>query len=90
VPGAVFRREGDYWTVAYAGQTAHLRDVKGLSYLACLLRRPGREVHVLELVRDAEGLPAEPARGLSSGAMLEAGLRRSRLDEADRLFDPQA
>ena len=89
-PGAVFRREGDYWTVAYAGQTAHLRDVKGLHYLACLLRRPGREVHVLELVREAEGLPAEPARNLSSDALLEAGLRRSRLDEADRLFDPQA
>jgi tetratricopeptide (TPR) repeat protein len=90
VPGAVFRRQGDYWTVAYAGQTAHLRDMKGLHYLACLLRRPGREVHVLELVREAEGLPTEPVRGLSSGAMLEAGLRRSRLDEADRLFDPQA
>jgi tetratricopeptide (TPR) repeat protein len=88
--GAVFRREGDYWTVAYAGQTARLRDVKGLRYLACLLRRPGREVHVLELVREAEGVPAEPARGLSSDAVLEAGLRRSRLDEADRLFDPQA
>jgi tetratricopeptide (TPR) repeat protein len=90
VPGAVFRREGDYWTVAYADQTARLRDVKGLRYLACLLRRPGREVHVLELVREAEGLPTEPARGLSSGAVVETGLRRSRLDEADRLFDPQA
>jgi tetratricopeptide (TPR) repeat protein len=89
-PGAVFRREGDYWTLAYAGQTAHLRDMKGLHYLACLLRRPGREVHVLELVREAEGVPAEPARGLSSDAMLQTGLRRSRLDEADRLFDPQA
>jgi tetratricopeptide (TPR) repeat protein len=90
VPGAVFRREGDYWTVAYGGQTARLRDVKGLRYLACLLRRPGREVHVLELVREAEGLPAEPARGLPVDAVLETGLRRSRLDEADRLFDPQA
>jgi eukaryotic-like serine/threonine-protein kinase len=90
VPGAVFRREGDYWTVAYGGETARLREVKGLRYLACLLRRPGREVHVLELVREAEGLPAEPARGLFSDAVLETGLRRSRLDEADRLFDPQA
>jgi eukaryotic-like serine/threonine-protein kinase len=90
VPGAVFRREGDYWTVAYAGETARLRDVKGLRYLTCLLRRPGREVHALELVREAEGLPAEPARELSSDAVLETGLRMSRLDEADRLFDPQA
>jgi hypothetical protein len=64
--------------------------VKGLRYLACLLRRPGREVHVLELVREAEGLPTEPALGLSSDAVHENGLRRSRLDEADRLFDPQA
>ena len=45
---------------------------------------------MLELVREAEGLPTEPARGLSSGAVVETGLRRSRLDEADRLFDPQA
>jgi hypothetical protein len=90
VPGAVFRREGDYWTVAYGGETARLRDVKGLRYLACLLHRPGREVHVLELVHEAEGLPAEPAQGLSSDAVVETGLRRSRLDEADPLFDPQA
>jgi eukaryotic-like serine/threonine-protein kinase len=90
VPGAVFRREGDYWTVVYAGQTARLREMKGLRYLACLLRRPGREVHVLELVREAEGLPTEPARGLFPDAAVESGLRRSRLDEADRLFDPQA
>jgi hypothetical protein len=90
VPGAVFRREGDYWTVAYGGETTRLRDVKGLRYLACLLRRPGREVHVLELVREAEGLPTEPARGLFSDAVVETGLRRSRLDEADRLFDPRA
>jgi hypothetical protein len=90
VPGAVFRREGDYWTVAYAGQSARLREVKGLRYLACLLRRPGREVHVLELVREAEGLPAQPARGLSSDVVLVNGLRRSSLDEADRLFDLQA
>jgi hypothetical protein len=89
-PGAVFRREGDYWAVAYGGETAHLREMKGLRYLACLLRRPGREVHVLELVREAEGLPAEPAQRLFPDAVVENGLRRSRLDEADRLFDPQA
>jgi hypothetical protein len=28
--GAVFRREGDYWTVAYRDELARLRDVKGL------------------------------------------------------------
>ncbi len=27
----VFRREGEYWTLAYRGKTARLRDTKGLS-----------------------------------------------------------
>jgi hypothetical protein len=59
--GATFRREGDYWTLAYQGELARLRDVKGLGYLACLLGRPGREVHVLELVGAVDGPPPRPA-----------------------------
>src|SRR5687768_15832521 len=53
-PGAVranvFRREGDYWSIVFAGQTSRLRDLKGLHYLARLFADPGRELHVLELV----------------------------------------
>ena len=37
----VFRREGDIWTITYAGQTLRLRDFKGLSYIASLLEHPG-------------------------------------------------
>jgi hypothetical protein len=46
----VFRREGDYWTISYAGVTVRLRDVKGLGHLAHLLRHPGHVVHVTELI----------------------------------------
>ncbi len=53
--GAVFRREGDYWSVVFEGGTARLRDSKGLQYLARLLADPGRELHVLDLV--AAGRP---------------------------------
>jgi AAA ATPase domain len=53
--GAVFRREGDVWTIGYAGQMFRLRDVKGLGYIAALLSQPGRELHVLELVGAAAG-----------------------------------
>jgi tetratricopeptide (TPR) repeat protein/energy-coupling factor transporter ATP-binding protein EcfA2 len=88
--GAVFRREGDYWTVAYRGELARLRDAKGLGYLACLLRRPGQEVHVLELVGAVEGGPAEPSSGLRRRGALQAGLTVSRLDEADPLLDARA
>ncbi|MBY0275307.1 hypothetical protein K2Z84_08200, partial [Candidatus Binatia bacterium] len=46
---AVFRRDGEVWSVAFAGREILLRDGKGPSYLATLLAVPGRPVHVLEL-----------------------------------------
>ncbi len=46
---SVFQREGEYWTLAYRGRTARLRDTKGLSYIARLLAEPGRELHVRDL-----------------------------------------
>lgn len=52
---AVFRREGEFWTIAYDGRTFRLRDVKGLRYISSLLARPGREVHALELASAAAG-----------------------------------
>ena len=51
----VFVREGDYWTVSYAGQETRLKDIKGLRYIAQLLKVPGREVHVLDLAMSVEG-----------------------------------
>jgi AAA ATPase domain len=45
-----FRRDGDVWTVRYAGQELRLKDGKGPRYLATLLAAPGREFHVLEFV----------------------------------------
>jgi class 3 adenylate cyclase/tetratricopeptide (TPR) repeat protein len=49
----VFRREGEYWTIAYEDTVCRLKDAKGLHYLAQLLRHPGREFHVLDLVQGA-------------------------------------
>jgi tetratricopeptide (TPR) repeat protein len=51
----VFRREGDYWTVVFEGRTVRIRDLKGMRYLAQLLARPGRELHVLDLVAAETG-----------------------------------
>ncbi|MGD9987262.1 ATP-binding protein [Pseudonocardia sp.] len=44
-----FRRDGDVWTVGWAGREVRLRDAKGLRDLAVLLARPGQEVAVHEL-----------------------------------------
>ncbi len=60
---AVFRREEDYWVIAYARRTVRLRPSRGLEYLAVLLRAPGREVHVTALVAagDAPGVAIDVA-----------------------------
>ena len=52
---AAFLREGDVWLIRFDGMSAYLRHTKGLGDLAMLLSRPGRELHVLDLVAVAEG-----------------------------------
>jgi hypothetical protein len=51
----MFRREGEYWTIAYESRVIRLRDAKGLQYLMRLLRQPGRPVHVTELAGHGAG-----------------------------------
>jgi hypothetical protein len=55
VDGAVFRREGAVWTMAFAGTEVRMPHLKGLGDLATLLAQPGREVHCGELVGDESG-----------------------------------
>jgi len=46
----VFRRDGEYWTITYAGKTIRLRNIRGIEYLSQLLAAPGRERHVTEMI----------------------------------------
>jgi len=76
-----FRREGDYWTVAYQGSTVRVRDAKGMRYLARLLADPGREFHAMDLaVEGAAGgaMGVADELGVAVGDMGSAGVR---LDE---------
>jgi hypothetical protein len=84
---SVCRREGEYWSITFAGQAFRLKDVKGLHYLAYLLRNPGREFHVLDLAAAGQGVPAggpriSPAR--------DDGLHRTRLSGTGPVLDEQA
>jgi hypothetical protein len=45
-----FRKDGEYWTLAYEGSAFRLRDVRGLHYIAKLLSCAGREIHAIDLV----------------------------------------
>jgi hypothetical protein len=47
---SLFLLQNHYWTIRYHGHAASLRSTLGLHYLAVLLRHPGREFHVRELV----------------------------------------
>ena len=51
----LFRREGEFWTIAYRGVTCRLRDMKGLGYIAHLIAHPGQRIHVLDLFAQAGG-----------------------------------
>jgi tetratricopeptide (TPR) repeat protein len=85
---AVFRREGDYWSVVFEGQTVRLRDRKGVRYLARLLAVPGDEVHVLDLVaaeRGWSGDAGQAGRGTEPGPARSSGLA-----DAGVLLDAQA
>jgi hypothetical protein len=47
---SLFVQHNDYWTVRYHGHAAFLKDSRGIHCLALLLRYPGREFHVSELL----------------------------------------
>ena len=61
--GCLFLRRGDYWIIQNRGQAAgqaegqaaFLKTSRGLDCLALLLRNPGREFHVMELVGQVMG-----------------------------------
>src|SRR6185295_5463549 len=48
--GSTFRRDGEMWTITHDGEGTFLKDAKGLHYVAHLLRHPGCDLHVLDLV----------------------------------------
>ena len=88
--GNRLRREGEYWTVCYNGSVAHLKDAKGLRYLARLLGHPGREFHVIDL----ETAISQPDRSASRAACGRAGAGEPRvrpdLGDAGELLDARA
>src|SRR5262249_45810788 len=68
---AVFRREGDYWTIVFEGRTVRLKDNKGLQYVAHLLRHPGQEFLALDLVAGT-GVEGGAVCNGEPGAVLDA------------------
>src|SRR6266403_2483611 len=94
---AIFRKEGEYWTVGRGGNTFRLKDTKGLGYLAHLLRHPAAEFHVLDLAGGMAGQrdddqTRQSARGLPRGDedLEKAGIHIGSLGDAGEMLDEQA
>ena len=58
---AVFRREGEYWTVSWQGNLVRLKDAKGFHYIKYLLANAGRQVPAGELASLGKTPHARPA-----------------------------
>lgn len=83
------RRDGEVWTLEFAGRTTRLRHMVGLAHLRELLARPARELHVSDLVGRAQAGQREPGLDAATrigdaGEQLDA---RARADYAARLRD---
>jgi AAA ATPase domain len=94
---AIFRKEGEYWTVGYGGNAFRLKDAKGLGYLAHLLRHPAAEFHVLDLAggigsqRDDDETSRLVQRLPRGDEDLEkAGIHVASLGDAGEMLDEQA
>jgi hypothetical protein len=79
-----FRRQGDIWRVHYDGVSCGLRHVRGLSYLALLLRHPGVELHAAQIVELTGGFAGERV------ARDEDLSRTVGLGDAGRILDRKA
>jgi hypothetical protein len=84
---AVLRVEGEYWTLAYRGASARLRDARGLRLIALLLAAPGRDFRAIEL---ATWPAPPPAPGGAEGAARDAGLHAGALGGDDSAPDARA
>ena len=87
--GCLLRREGDFWLVVWGGRRARIEDAKGIRYLARLLRHPGEEFHVGELMRilAPEGIrgafrPGHAGEDLDARAAAEYRRRLQEIEEA--------
>jgi hypothetical protein len=90
-----FRKEGDFWAIAYEGEKLPpLKNGLGLRYIACLLRYPHQEIHSKELIRALEGHEVNPSGELYSkmnkDQVTEDGLTVCGLGDSGPILDSKA
>jgi tetratricopeptide (TPR) repeat protein len=85
---ALLTHDGGVWSVSSDGVRARLPATKGLRYLAELIRAPGVERHVLDLVDAVEGVAVDgPDRHHlgDAGELLDSAARRAYRHQVEEL-----
>ena len=54
---ATFVKQNDFWILLFEGRESHIKDSRGMGYLAALLRTPRKEIHVLVLATAGVAAP---------------------------------
>jgi len=85
-PAEVFRKEGEYWTLGYNGGTVRIKHTLGLVYIAAMLRHPGHEFHVVDLIDTTDDPPPAPRIKEELGVSQQ----RAGLGDAGEMLDTQA
>ena len=80
---AIFRREGDYWTVSWNGNVVRLKHAKGFRYVAHLLANPCRPMMSSELSNFGNGTG-------KVRASIESGDTAATLGDAGAMLDAKA
>jgi hypothetical protein len=89
-PRAVFRGEGELWTLAFDDLTVQLTEAKGFHDLVELLAKPDAPIHCLELAgRSAEPRGDDPVLDTRARRELASRARelQEEIDEAETLND---
>lgn len=85
--GDEFRREGEIWSVRFAGKLIRLKHTKGVTYLALLLQNPGQDMHALDV---ASGLHREGDAPRAAAVRDELGMRVGGAGDAGAVLDARA
>jgi len=89
----VFRKEGQFWSIACRGEVIRLRDARGLAYIAYLLGHPGAKFHALSLVSKTGGKQGEVdelAEPAAEEQATQSDLTVGRKGDAEEMLDAQA
>jgi len=82
---AALRRDGEIWTIRFAGRVVHAKHALGLADLALLVGHPHRRFSAIELSHAGSGAPAFPSNAgpvLDETARAEFRARLVAIDEA--------